>query len=901
MVAVFAFVAADVARSLKRKSFYLIKQNLSNPAVISLIIFWLVAGASIFFSKNLTASLSVYAFLTTIIALFVYLDTILKDDKDQVLRVIKSYAFIAFILSLIGFIQIYVFQKYQFVFGAFWDVPGHIPRIGSLFWDVNHFAGLLVLLLPVVGALILISPWKQRLVFGLMGPSILATLILTNARSGWIACIVAFLVFILILIFRWLRYKGLAFVFVVLLIGSGVLLSQYLDKQSPIRHQIRQYFHYRLDSFDSHILLLTGSWQVFEKYPVIGGGYGSFYEHFSKTKISATFFARDPAALNTRVPAHSIWGELLAETGILGFSAMLVFYAGVVFTLLYASLRLKKRQEYVVASAMTGSVIGILVAGIFYSYNSEFFWIILFLYFFYALFCLRRQIGESAGRLWGDIFSYFVSNPKFPVVVLFVISSLLIFVDLGSNHLIPYDEAIYAKVSQNILQSNDWLTLSWRDNLPWFEKPPLYFWISALCLKYLPTPELAVRLPSAVFGLFTVLLTYFFGKKLFGKMAGFVAGFCLLTTFHFLYYSRIGMLDVTCGFFITAALYAYYLSKEGVRKVKPVFLLAASGTFVGLAILTKGVIGLLPLAIVGTSEALFYMLNRPRRGVLSILAPLARVVFIILVSAAIFLPWHLSMYQLHGQSFVGNYFGYHVLDRATMETEYKTAQWHWYGVVLKVSMRLWFVALLPATLFVIYRLVKKHADKTKLAFILLWAIIILAVFSISKSKLVWYIIPIYPALAVIVGYFYSSALSYVDQKISRFKHVSSFFLKSFTPYLTVLIVLLYLLVYKGLVYTSDLTGSQAQMMRLKDSTYGVSTKVYLDRMEIPLALFYTSGPFEVTDFTSLEEAILMANIEKSRLVFITKESRFKKLQEKFPAIKFVSSSNEWYLGELVAQ
>jgi len=87
-------------------------------------------------------------------------------------------------------------------------------------------------------------------------------------------------------------------------------------------------------------------------------------------------------------------------------------------------------------------------------------------------------------------------------------------------------------------------------------------------------------------------------KKLFGKVAGFVAAFCLLTTFHFLYYSRTGMLDVTCGFFITASLYAYYLSKERLKEARPAFLLAASGAFVGLAILSKGVVGLLPLVII---------------------------------------------------------------------------------------------------------------------------------------------------------------------------------------------------------------------------------------------------------------------------------------------------------------
>jgi 4-amino-4-deoxy-L-arabinose transferase-like glycosyltransferase len=904
MLAVSVFVAVDLVTSFRTKDVGWLRRDVINPVTLSLLAFWIIAGISIFYSRNVTASLSVYAFLTSILAMSVYLVRVFRDSRSEVLRFTKFYILIAFILSLIGFVQILVFEKYKFIFGSFWNVPGHTPRVGSLFWDVNHFAGFLVLLLPVIGALILTSRWRMRLVYVVMGTSIFVTLLLTNARSGWIACGVAFLVFALLLIFRRFRYKGLAAVFFVISTLSLGLLSQYLTKDSPIRREIRQYFHYRLDSFDSHFLLLTGSWQVFEKYPILGGGYGSFYEQFSKTKISATFFSRDPAALNTRVPAHSIWGELLAETGALGFSAMLVFYSGVIITLLYAALRLKNRRDFLLCSAMAGSVIGILAAGVFYSYNSEFFWIILFFYFFYALFSLREEFKEPAGRLWGNMFSYFISSPKFPVLVLAVLSSILIFINLGTNHLIPYDEAIYAKVSANILQRNDWLTLSWQSSLPWFEKPPLYFWLSALLLRVLPAPELAVRIPSAMFGFGTVILIFYFGKRLFGKTAGFIAGLSLLTTFQFLYYSRTGMLDVSCSFFITASLYLYYLSRVGLKKVRPIFLLLLSGTFIGLAVLTKGVIGLFPLVIIGLFETarVLVALRKPTAPRMSVIVKsFGKVIVLTLTAVLIFLPWHFSLYQLYGQTFINSYLGYHVLGRLTLETENKVAPFYWYAVVLKVSMRLWFIVLLPALLFAVYRLIKNQHDRTKLAFVILWAFIVLAILSASKSKLVWYIMPIYPPLSLIIGYFYTSLLGFLDAKFSRFKYVSSLGLRSAIIYLTVCVSLLYLLTNKGLVYTSDLTGSQATLLQLKDATYGTSAKVYADRIDQPLMLFYTAGPFEITDFTPLRASLKIADKEGTRLIFITKESRFKKLQTEFPAVKFVSSSNEWYLGELVAR
>jgi hypothetical protein len=279
----------------------------------------------------------------------------------------------------------------------------------------------------------------------------------------------------------------------------------------------------------------------------------------------------------------------------------------------------------------------------------------------------------------------------------------------------------------------------------------------------------------------------------------------------------------------------------------------------------------------------------------------SKILIVLLTSALIFMPWHLMMYKLHGVAFTNSYLGYHVLGRATLETEDKTGPIYWYFIVLRVSMRLWFIALIPSVLYAGLSFIKNKFDRDKLGLILLWSVVILSLFSVSKSKLVWYIMPIYPALAILVGYFYSSVLSFVDQKLSRFRHFSSFFLKSLVIYLTVCIVLVYLLSNKNLGYTSDLTGSQAHMMQVKNTIYGSATKVYLDRIELPLALYYVNGPFEITDFTPLKKAIAEADKEGRSLTFITKESRFKQLKKTFPPIKFVASANEWYLGELVAR
>jgi len=77
--------------------------------------------------------------------------------------------------------------------------------------------------------------------------------------------------------------------------------------------------------------------------------------------------------------------------------------------------------------------------------------------------------------------------------------------------------------------------------------------------------------------------------------------------------------------------------------------------------------------------------------------------------------------------------------------------------------------------------------------------------------------------------------------------------------------------------------------------------VYLDRIELPLAMFYAGDNFIITDFTPLKAELARSDKEDSRLIFVTKESRFNQLQKSYPAIKLVDSKNEWRLGELVAK
>jgi hypothetical protein len=225
------------------------------------------------------------------------------------------------------------------------------------------------------------------------------------------------------------------------------------------------------------------------------------------------------------------------------------------------------------------------------------------------------------------------------------------------------------------------------------------------------------------------------------------------------------------------------------------------------------------------------------------------------------------MYQRYGQLFLDNYFFYHVISRATQAIEEKGQPFFWYVTVMRVSMRIWFVAFIFALPYFIFKTFKK---KKNYLLVTAWFLTVFLFFSAASSKIIWYIMPLYPAAAIMVGQFLSKLLKRM-QKLLPFWHKSiAGFLILF---LGTVLALLYLFYNRRLVYTPDLTGPQAELLQLKDKKFGVEQKVYVDRVELPLVLYYTDGPFNIIDYEPSKGRAPSQQYDQ-RIVLMTKEGRF---------------------------
>src|SRR5437899_11275376 len=185
------------------------------------------------------------------------------------------------------------------------------------------------------------------------------------------------------------------------------------------------------------------------------------------------------------------------------------------------------------------------------------------------------------------------------VKILLAVSLPFLFVKLGMPFPAP-DEGFYASIALGMLKSGDWLVPR-LNGLPCVEKPPLYFWLTALTFWAVGPSEWATRLWSALAALGTVLLTWRIGRRLYGSGAGLLAGLVIATVVGNALYIRKASTDQLFVFCLTLAMYGFLRDAVRADRGRARFLLFYLG--VALAVLAKGLIGMFPVLIVGLGMA----------------------------------------------------------------------------------------------------------------------------------------------------------------------------------------------------------------------------------------------------------------------------------------------------------
>jgi 4-amino-4-deoxy-L-arabinose transferase-like glycosyltransferase len=172
--------------------------------------------------------------------------------------------------------------------------------------------------------------------------------------------------------------------------------------------------------------------------------------------------------------------------------------------------------------------------------------------------------------------------------ILVCLAGILLFLPfLGKVHLFDWDEVNFGEASREMIATGNYLQVQ-IDYRPFWEKPPLFFWLQALSMKALGVSELSARLVNALCGILTLLLLYRIGRRLFDAWFGVFWALAFAGSFLPHFFFKSGIIDPVFNLFIFLGVYflsaAFFLPRP--EKRWPKFFLA--GAFVGLAVLTKG-------------------------------------------------------------------------------------------------------------------------------------------------------------------------------------------------------------------------------------------------------------------------------------------------------------------------
>jgi 4-amino-4-deoxy-L-arabinose transferase-like glycosyltransferase len=325
------------------------------------------------------------------------------------------------------------------------------------------------------------------------------------------------------------------------------------------------------------------------------------------------------------------------------------------------------------------------------------------------------------------------------VWVAVVVGSVLWFVLLAGRPLYDPDEGRYAEIPREMLAGGDWV-VPHLNALVYLEKPPLQYWLTALAFRGLGQNEFAARLCTGLAGYLSLLTVFFVGRRLWGPDAGIRALLFTAASTLFVLLGHQLTLDMLLSCFLLAALSCFLLAqvrRDGAGHWRAWML--GCWTAMALAVLTKGLIGvLIPAATLG----LYLLWQRDwlllRRLNLRWGVPLF---------AAICMPWFVLAARKNAQ-FLNFFFVREHFQRFLTPIEHRTEPWWFFVPVLIVGIMAW----LPQALHVLFSpraecVPRGQFDAPRVLWI--WCVFVMIFFSCSDSKLIPYILPAIPALALL--------------------------------------------------------------------------------------------------------------------------------------------------------
>jgi len=333
--------------------------------------------------------------------------------------------------------------------------------------------------------------------------------------------------------------------------------------------------------------------------------------------------------------------------------------------------------------------------------------------------------------------------------LLIVFAATLLYV-LGVRTLVPPDEGRYAEMAREMFASGDWITTR-LNGIKYFEKPPLQTWMNALSFQLFGVGEWQARLWTGLCGLFGVAITGVAGRRVFGARIGFYAALVLGSSFYWVAGSQANSLDMSLATMMTLSLCALLVAQRDAAtpaERRNWMLLCWAG--MALAVLTKGLVG---LVLPGAVLVLYTVFARDLR-IWTRLHLVKGLLLFFLIAA----PWFVLV-GLHNPEQPHFFFVHEHFDRFLKTEHHREAPW-WIFFALVAAGSVPWLGVLAQSLALGVRRVSDADDETvpgaaggfrPRLMLFIWVVFITLFFTKSNSKLPGYIVPVFPAIALLVA------------------------------------------------------------------------------------------------------------------------------------------------------
>ncbi len=325
---------------------------------------------------------------------------------------------------------------------------------------------------------------------------------------------------------------------------------------------------------------------------------------------------------------------------------------------------------------------------------------------------------------------------------LIIAVAVIWFSNLEYRILIKPDEGRYAEIPREMVASGDWTTPRLND-IKYFEKPPLQYWATAVAYEVFGEHQWTSRLWAGLTGFFGIFLVWFAGLRLFGREAAAYAAMILGSSLLYVLIGHINTLDMGVTFFISLGIFSFLIAQgeSETKSQRNWMLLAWAG--MALAVLSKGLMGII---LPGTAIFIYCIAQRDF-SVLKRMHWLAGLAVFFLITA----PWFYFVMKANPE-FFDKFFIYEHYTRFTTKQHGRYQPWYYFIPILLSGMLPWTLLMLD-TLWGTWRdnvsLLSKVFNPAR--FLLIWAVFIYLFFTASGSKLPSYLLPIFPALALLMG------------------------------------------------------------------------------------------------------------------------------------------------------